>query len=85
MNYAVIFTYSFDGDVAVYLFATEEEAKKFLRDSYQEELRIDQEENGWSSVGEISEDGWYAKIQVEFDDADHPLNLTEFRIGTVHR
>lgn len=85
MNYAVIFTYSFDIDAAVYLFRTEEEAKKFLRESYLEELRIDQEENGWNSVGEISEDGWYAKIQVEFDDADHPLDLIEFRIGTVHR
>lgn len=85
MNYAVIFTYSFDGDVAVYLFATEDEAQKFLRESYQEELRIYQEENGWNSVGEISEDGWYARIHVEFDDADHPLDLTEFRIGTVYR
>ena len=85
MNYAVIFTYSFDGDVAVYLFATEGEAKKFLRESYLEELRIDTEENGWNSVGEISEDGWYAKIQVDSDDGDSPVDLTEFRIGNIYQ
>ena len=28
MSYAVIFTYSFDDEVAVYLFETEEEAKE---------------------------------------------------------
>ena len=32
-NYAVIFTYSFDSDVAVYLFEKEEEAKKFLKEA----------------------------------------------------
>ena len=57
MNYAVIFTYSFDGDVAVYLFQDELSAKKFLRDSYEEELRIDKEENGLEVYGEISDDG----------------------------
>ncbi len=85
MNYAVIFTYSFDGETAVYLFATEDEAKRFLLESYLEELRIDTEENEWNSVGEISEDGWYAKIQVQFDDGDHPLDITEFRIGTIYQ
>ena len=40
MNCAVIFTYSFDSEVAVYLFEREEDAVKFLFDSYSEELRI---------------------------------------------
>ena len=59
MNYAVIFIYSFDDEVAVYLFETEEEAKNFLANSYKEELRIDTEENEWNSEGTFSEDGWY--------------------------
>lgn len=84
MSYAVVFTYSFDNDVAVYLFNTEEEAKKFLRESYQEELRIDTEENGWDSVGEVSKDGYYARIENYFEGEDPHVNVTEFRLGNVY-
>lgn len=82
MNYAVIFTYSFDGEVAVYLFPNETSAEEFLRSSYEEELRIDKEENGWDAHGEISDDGWYAKITTVFDDHD---DVTEFRIGNIYQ
>lgn len=85
MNYAVIFTYSFDDEVAVYLFETEEEAKNFLESSYKEELRIDIEENGWHSEGTISEDGWYAKIEIYFGDGGSEPNVTEFRIGNIYQ
>lgn len=43
--FAVVFTYSFDCDSSVYLFDTQEEAIKFMTESYKEELRIDKEEN----------------------------------------
>ena len=85
MNYAVIFTYSFDDEVAVYLFATEDEAKKFLRESYLEELRIDTEESGWDSIGEISDDGWYAKITTNFYSGYPHTDVTEFRIGNIYQ
>lgn len=85
MNFAVIFTYPSDDDVAVYLFATEDEAKKFLRESYLEKLRINTEENGWNSVGEISDSGRYARIQVHFDDGDCPIDITEIRIGNIYQ
>ena len=78
MNYVVIFTYSFDDETAAYLFKTEEEAVKFLRDSYEEELRIDIEENEWDSVGKISDDGWSAEITTSFGDT------TWFKIGTIY-
>lgn len=81
MNYAVIFTYSFDGDVAVYLFPDESSAKKFLRDNYEEELRIDKEENEYDVYGEISDDGRYAKIVDRFNDHE---NVTELLIGEVY-
>lgn len=84
MNYAVIYTYSFDDDVAVYLFETEEEAMVFLRSSYEEELRIDTEENGWVSSGEISDDGWYARIETSSLRCPN-VDVTEFRIGNVYR
>lgn len=85
MNYAVIFTYSFDDEVAVYLFETEEEAKNFLANSYKEELRIDTEENEWNSEGIISKDGWYAKIENYYGDEGSEPDVTEFRIGNIYQ
>lgn len=81
-SYAVIFSYSFDDDVAVYLFDTWDEALKFLKDSYNEEMRIDIEENGWDTNGSIEEDTGYAKIFNRF--YDH-TNVTEMKIGHVYR
>ena len=85
MNYAVIFTYSFDNEVAVYLFETEEEAKDFLKSSYKEELRIDIEENEWHSEGIISKDGWYAKIEKHYEDEENEPDVTEIRIGIIYQ
>ena len=82
MNYAVIFTYSFDDEVAVYLFADEESAKKMLRETYETEVRIDREENGWDVEAEIREDRWYARIENRFPDRE---DVTEFRIGSVYQ
>ena len=82
MNYAVIFTYSFDDDVAVYLFEKEEEAKKFLKESFENEMRIDTKENGWDSHGYINGEGNYAKIETIF--RDH-TDKTEMRIGNIYQ
>lgn len=80
MNFAVITTYSFDPETVVHLFEREDSAKDFLRKSYEEELRIDTQENGFDSEGRISEEGWYASITNHFNDHD---DITEFRIGYV--
>lgn len=79
--FAVVFTYSFDTDSAVYLFDTEEEAIDYMMKSLAEELRIDTEENGWSSEGYIQEDGMYAKITNHFQDGD---DVTEFHIANIY-
>lgn len=81
MNYAVIFTYSFDPEVPVYLFADFDSAADFLRTSMMKELKIDVEENGWNSVLEFSEDNDYAKITTYFPDH---TNITEAYVGTVY-
>lgn len=81
MKYAVITTYSFDSETNVCLFNDEKKAKNFLCKNYEEELRIDREENEWDSKGSISEDGWYAKITNHFADHD---DVTEFRISSCH-
>lgn len=80
MNYAVIFRYSFDDDTAVYLFATEEEAKNFLRDNYEFEVKIN-EDIGYSFDAEISDDGWGATITEYFQDHN---NITEMFIGNIY-
>ena len=81
MKYAVVITYSFDDEVAVYLFADEEAAKRMLRDAYENEIRMDAEENGWDVDAVIREDGWYAKITDRFPNHE---NVTEFHIGIIH-
>lgn len=81
-SYAVIFTYSFDSEVVVYLFDTVEEAREFLASSYREEMRIDIEENGWDSVGSIDESGDYASITTTFYSGD--TDITEMRVGNVY-
>ena len=60
-QYAVVFTYSFDDDCAVYLFQNLELAKEFLKSNLEEELRIELE-NGDRPTWRISEDGWTAEI-----------------------
>ena len=80
-SYAVIFTYSFDDEVVVYLFDTEKEATDFLVASFQEEKRIDEEENGWNPECWLSEDRWQATITNRFFDHE---DVTEFRIGRVY-
>ena len=81
-NFAVIFSYSFDSEVSVYLFENEEGAKKFLKESYEEEMRIDTEENGWDSYGYINKDGTFAKIETPFHDH---TDKTEMRIGNIYQ
>ncbi len=83
--YGVVFSYSFDGDVSIYLKSTLEDAKEFLNESYEEELRIDIEENGWNSEGFIDENGMYAEIKTYFDDGDDVCDITRFQIGCVYR
>lgn len=80
MKYIVATTYSFDTELTVKMFKTEEEAVHYLKESYETELQIDKLENGWDSVGELSENGWYAKITTVFSDHE---DVTEFRIGTL--
>lgn len=81
MNYAVVFTYSFNDDVAVYLFEDLESAEKFLVDNYREELRVDVQENGYITSSYITNDHRYAAITDHFEDHD---DITEMYIGQIY-
>ena len=80
-SYAVVFSYNFDSDVAMYLFDTQEEAIKYLEQSIKEEFWIDVDENGWSSSYDISDDGLYGIIKNHFLDR---VDVTEVRVGSVY-
>lgn len=82
--YAVVFLYSFDDDVAIYPMKTEEDAKDFLLNSYNEEMRIDIEENGWDSVGELNEDKTRATIRTYFDNGDYHCDITVMVVGQIY-
>lgn len=60
--YAVVFTYSFEQDCFVYLFHTEQAAKDFLKENFDEEVRIEVEENERQPHFYLAEDGWYGEI-----------------------
>ena len=80
-NYAVIVTFSFDDQVSVLLFETQEEALNFIKKDILEEYRIDVDENGWDSEYAIFEDEGRAVLTTHWRDVD---DVTEWRIGTVY-
>ncbi len=80
-SFAVIFNYLPDDDSAVYLFNTEQEAKKNLRSFYDAQMSIKQDP-GWVNHGSIAEDNTYARITSRlFGDVEE--DVTEIRLGRV--
>lgn len=79
-EFAVVFTYSFSSDAEAYPFYTKDKAIEFLKTSFNEEVRID-EENGWDVEAVISNNGDYAKITRHFDDHD---DITEYHLANIY-
>lgn len=82
-QFVVLFTYNFDDTGSeVFLFDTEKSACDFLRLSYNEELRIEIEENGWSVDENHDRDWTYASIShvnAETGETD----ICEYRVLEV--
>lgn len=78
--YAVTFTYNFDDETVVYLFASEVEAREFFEESFLEEFRIDSNENGWDCSKNIISENHYQIIN-QFNDRE---DITDFRLGRVY-
>lgn len=84
MKYAVVFTYSFDDDCAVYLFETWEKALKFLKDNYESEVKIANEDFPNRIIHtEFDEEFGYARIS-ELSDYNKDYDITEMRIGQIY-
>jgi hypothetical protein len=80
MSYAVIFTYNFDEQSDCYLFDDYDTAKKFLKDSFDEELRIETEENEWDDVESMMNDTeTYGEIRHYVPDG---CDVCEYRLCT---
>ena len=83
----LVVTYSFDDEVPVKLFESEEEAVNTLRREYENELRVQTEEDG-KVLGEdikarISDDGRYARIDTTSPYTDDWATM-EWSIGTLY-
>ena len=77
-KYSVVVTYSFEESATVYPCKTFEGAKKMLKDLYEEEVRIDEEE-GNANECSINEDGTEAIIINYRRNGD--TDTTTWRIG----
>lgn len=84
--YPLVTHYSFDAEVPVWLFDTEEEAIAELRRQFEEEKRIELEENerieGKDIFFKISDDGTYASI-THVISGDEPDDVTEWAVGNL--
>lgn len=87
-KYVVVVSYSFDVERPVWFFDTEEEAIAEIRKQFEEEKRIQIEENerelGDDLICYIEDDGSYARIETDYtkfgsDDVD----VIEWTIGTI--
>ena len=82
-SYAVVFTYSWDNDAAVYLFDTENEAADFLYGAYEAEFRNDME-CGFGSDGFLDESRGYARIVKPSVHSAFENEVTEFHLARVY-
>lgn len=80
----VVTTYSFDPEVTVVLCGSQEEAEKYLETAYEEEMRIESEENGLDPEGELDLESGSAKITVLSRITGEP-DIMEIRIGTLYQ
>lgn len=78
MKFAVITTNSFDSFVPVKTFRSLKEAKEYLKETYEKELQIDVEQNGYAVTSHFDEDS--AEIIQHFPDHN---NITRFFIGDI--
>ena len=80
-EYAVVFTYNFDEASDITLFGSDYDgAKKYLKESFDEELRIETEENEWDDVETYMNDSeTYGEIRHYVPDG---CDICEYRLCT---
>lgn len=80
----LVTTYSFDQDTPVFLFDSQEEAAAELKRQFNEELRIQTEENGHVEGTDLeikfSDDKLYASITIYYDDQK---DVIEWSVGDI--
>ncbi len=80
----LVTTYSFDQDTPVFFYDTQEEAAAELKRQFNEELRIQTEENGHVEGADletkVSDDWFYASITIYYDDQK---DVIEWSVGDL--
>ena len=83
-KYALVTHYSFDSETPVWLFDTVEEAAEELKRQFEEEVRIETEENGHvideDMEIDVTDDWRWASITMYWDENK---DVTEWSIGYV--
>ena len=83
-QYVVVVSYSFDREKSVWFFDTEEEAISCIRKQFEEEKRIQIEENEHELENDIrctiDDNGCYARIEIDFEDS---VDVMEWTIGDI--
>lgn len=79
-KYAVVVTFSWDSQVSVMLFDTQEDAWEFIKEDVLREYDIDTRENEYISEYSILEDEMRAILTTHGTTDDY---VTEWRIGDV--
>ena len=82
-KYILITHYSFDEDTPVLLFDALEDAQVEMKRQFEEERRIDEEENGWIVETKIDPDGMWASLtDIWYDGRDPDITTWSIHYAT---
>lgn len=72
---------TFDGEMPMYIFDTEEKAKEFIKDNYYKELEIAEQEENLMSFN-ITKD--YSWARIDYINDEDELDFIEWNIGSIY-
>ena len=72
---------TFDGEMPLYIFDTEEKAKEFIKDNYYKELEIAEQEENLMSFN-ITKD--YSWARIDYINNEDELDFIEWNIGSIY-
>lgn len=72
---------TFDSEMPMYIFDTEEKAKEFIKDNYYKELEIAEQEENLMSFN-ITKD--YSWARIDYINDEDELDFIEWNIGSIY-
>jgi hypothetical protein len=76
---------TYDGEMPMYIFETEEKAKEFIKDNYYKELEIAEQEENLMGFN-IAKDYSWARIDYVGNELDfgYEVDFIEWNIGSIY-